>query len=116
MVAKKRKKFGTGIVYSTDPDFKYEFDQTTQSETLTTAQQDLRICLDKKMRGGKKVTLITGFRGSTEDLKSLEKLLKSRCGVGGTSKQNEILIQGDWRDRINSILKELGYKSKIAGR
>jgi len=116
MAAKKSTKFRTGIVYSTDLDFNYEYDQTSQPETLANAKQDLRISLDKKMRGGKKVTLITGFRGSIEDLKLLEKLLKSRCGVGGTSKQNEILIQGDWRDRVNSILQELGYRSKIAGR
>ncbi len=116
MVAKKSKKFRTGIVYSTDPDFNYEFDRTTQSKTLANVHQDLRISLDKKMRGGKKVTLITGFRGKTEDLKSLEKLLKNRCGVGGTSKQNEILIQGDWRDRVQTILHELVYRSKIAVR
>jgi len=102
-------------VYSTNPDFTFD---TGNEEELTTPvpnQQDLRIMLDKKSRAGKKVTLITGFIGKNEDLKSLGNLLKIKCGVGGTVKDGEILIQGDFRDRILNLLVEMGYKVKKAG-
>lgn len=86
-----------------------------EEETLPANQQDLRVQLDKKSRNGKAVTLITGFIGTADDLKDLGKELKSKCGVGGTAKDNEILIQGDFRDKALGMLHEWGYKAKKSG-
>lgn len=103
-----------GIVYSTNPDF--VFDQVEKTaETLANQKQNLRVMLDKKQRGGKKVTLITGFKGKDEDLNSLAKSLKTACGVGGSAKEGEIIIQGDFREKILQILQKQGYKVKLAG-
>jgi translation initiation factor 1 len=110
MCAKNKNR--TNIVYSTNPDFQYEDEQQDSSETLMPSQQNLRIQLDKKQRAGKQVTLITGFIGTNDDLKSLEKKLKNLCGTGGSSKDNEILIQGDFRDKILTHLISNGYKVK----
>ncbi len=104
-----------GVVFSTKSDFHYEHDKEEELETISPKQQDLRVSLDKKQRGGKKVTLITGFVGKTDDLKDLGKLLKTKCGVGGSAKDGEILVQGDFRDKIVELLKNEGYKVKKSG-
>lgn len=103
------------VVYSTNPDFVYETPPSGQADTPPPAQQDLRVWLDRKSRAGKQVTLVKGFLGSEEDLKELGRLLKSKCGVGGTAKDGEIIIQGDFRDRVVDILLKAGYRAKKAG-
>ena len=111
-MAKKNKK---NIVYSTNPDFEYDYDEDETMETLPPQQQTLKVMIDKKQRKGKAVTLVTGFIGSEDDLKDLGKLLKSKCGVGGTVKDREVLIQGDHRDKIIEILNKENYKTKRVG-
>lgn len=102
------------IVYSTNPDYHYQEDGKNVEETIANAKQPLRISLDKRNRKGKAVTLITGFVGSDNDLQELGKKLKSKCGVGGSAKDGEIIIQGDQRAKILTILQDEGYtKSRI---
>lgn len=114
---KKSKKFSgfDGLVFSTNPDQELDNFQESEEETLDVKHQQLRVQLDKKQRGGKAVTLITGFVGSIDDLKDLGKHLKTKCGVGGSVKDGEILIQGDFRQKVLDILIERGYKAKKAG-
>jgi translation initiation factor 1 len=112
-MAKKKEKLN--VVYSTNPNFNYEFDEEEIIETLPKNQQKLYVSIDRKQRGGKEVTLVEGFVGSDEDLKELGKLLKSKCGVGGTAKDNEILIQGNFRDKLFDILTKEGYQVKKKG-
>jgi translation initiation factor 1 len=97
------------VVYSTNPDFRYETPETAEADTLPKEKQTLRVQLDKRNRGGKQVTLITGFTGKDEDLQALAKSLKTRCGVGGSAKDGEIIIQGDWRNKILELLHRDGY-------
>lgn len=104
------------VVYSTNPDFQYTYQEDeNEAETLSPSGQDLRVWLDRKQRAGKQVTLVKGFVGKEEDLKALAKLLKSKCGVGGSAKEGEIVIQGDFRDRVVDILLKEGYRVKKAG-
>ncbi|HEY0056131.1 MAG TPA: translation initiation factor [Pedobacter sp.] len=111
----KKNKDVAGVVYSTDPDFQYQYNQDSEQETLLPAKQDLRVQLDKKQRGGKAVTLITGFIGTDTDLEILGKKLKQKCGSGGSAKNGEILVQGDFRDKIVEMLKNDGFKVKKSG-
>lgn len=104
-----------GMVYSTDPDFAYRTEGEAERETLPPRQQQLRVWLDRRQRGGKVVTLVKGFVGTDDDLQELARLLKTRCGVGGAAKAGEILIQGDHRDRVVAILTQAGYGCKKAG-
>jgi translation initiation factor 1 len=104
-----------GMVYSTNPDFDFDTGDQEEHETPEPLQQQLYVSLDRKNRKGKKVTLIEGFRGSTADKKSLAKELKSSCGVGGSVGESGILIQGDFRERVVSLLQEKGFQVKRKG-
>lgn len=104
------------IVYSTNPEFHYETETEQEENTLPASQQRLRVSLDRKNRGGKVVTLVTGFVGSDDDLKELGKLLKSKCGVGGSAKDGEIIVQGDFKQKVAELLIKAGYtQTKTAG-
>jgi len=108
-MSKKNKPDTRGFVYSTDPDFSFEEEQSNDV-TLPAAQQKLKIKLDTKHRAGKAVTLITGFSGTNEDLQDLGKKLKSFCGTGGSAKDGEIIVQGDQREKVLQWLIKNGYK------
>ena len=110
----KKKKIN--VVYSTNPDYNYDFDDE-EVETLEPNEQELKVMIDRKQRKGKSVTLVTGFVGSDDDLKDLAKSLKSKCGVGGSTKNGEILIQGEFKDKVFELLINLGFKhtKKVGG-
>ena len=109
---KKKKKNRVNVVYSTNPDFKFEELHDAIEEALEPAQQQLYISLDRKNRGGKEVTLVEGFIGLDEDLKTLAKTLKSKCGVGGSMKNSEVMIQGNFVEKVYLLLTDMGY-SKV---
>ncbi|RMG29789.1 MAG: translation initiation factor [Bacteroidetes bacterium] len=113
MKPKKRKY--DGIVYSTDPDYTYEQEQPEEEATLPPRQQTLKIQLDRKLKGGKKVTKVWNFVGSEADFKALGKELKSLCGCGGSVKNGEIMLQGDFRQKVQQALLAKGYKVKMVG-
>jgi translation initiation factor 1 len=113
---KKRKPGDGAFVYSTDPSFNFETGDNTPVETPPPPAQQLRVSLDKKQRGGKMVTLVTGFKGKEDDLETLGKTLKSFCGTGGAVKDNEIMVQGDQREKVLAYLLKQGYsKTKKSG-
>jgi translation initiation factor 1 len=102
-----------GVVYSTNSDFKYQTNKKEEVNFYPIENQDLRVLLDKKARAGKQVTLIIGFIGKSNDFEVLAKTLKSKCGVGGSTKDGEIIIQGDFRTKIVEILTKMGYKARL---
>ncbi len=104
-----------GMVYSTNPNYRPEENDIESNDTPAPGQQDLRVWLEKNHRGGKTATVIKGFVGSDDDLDALGKTLKTKCGTGGTAKDGEIIIQGDHREKIMTLLSQLGYKAKKAG-
>lgn len=109
----KKKSSSSGIVYSTDPSFRPLEEESQEQETLPANQQQLRVKLDTKHRGGKTVTLVDGFIGTNDDLESLSKQLKAFCGTGGSAKDGQIIIQGDQRQKILQWLQKSGYKAKL---
>lgn len=111
----QKKKNISGVTYSTNPNFQYCYHNPEEPETPPPQQQNLRIFLETKHRGGKTATVIKGFTGKTADLETLGKSLKIKCGTGGSVKDNEIIIQGNFREKITQILIAEGYKTKIAG-
>ncbi|MEG1581459.1 MAG: translation initiation factor [Bacteroidaceae bacterium] len=98
-----------GMVFSTNPNYDYKTEETEELETLSKSKQRLRVNIERKGRKGKCVTIVTGFVGTSEDLKSLEKVLKTKCGTGGSSKEGEIIIQGELKEKIVSLLTSEGY-------
>tara|TARA_B100000767_G_scaffold267178_1_gene285548 strand:- start:136 stop:474 length:339 start_codon:yes stop_codon:yes gene_type:complete len=110
---KKNKNNRKGMIYSTNPNFEFVYDNE-ENDTLENNQQNLKVCIDKH-RAGKIAVIIKGFVGKTNDLKALSKLLKARCGVGGSTKNSEIIIQGNIRDKVMNVLAEEGYKYKRVG-
>jgi len=103
------------VVYSTNPDFQYQQEEKANKETQPPQKQNLIVAIERKNRGGKTVTLVKGFTGSDDDLSELGKKLKTKCGVGGTVKEGEIIIQGEFKTRIADLLREWGYRVKISG-
>lgn len=111
-MSKKNRK---GVVYSTNPDYDYDHFNEEEEATLPPQQQKLKVMIDRKRRKGKEVTLVTGFIGTVDDLKDLGKTLKTKCGVGGSVKDGEVIIQGNHKEKALKLLLEMGYKAKPVG-
>ena len=109
------KKERLNVVYSTNPNFQYETETSNEQETLPNQQQKLYVSIDRKLRWGKEVTLVEGFIGLEEDLKELGKTLKTKCGVGGSVKEGEIIIQGNFKEKVAELLIKEGYQVKKKG-
>lgn len=114
-MSSSKNKLREGVVYSTNTNYNYSESNETEDNTLPPQQQNLRVLIDRKQRAGKAVTLVTGFVGSTTDLETLGKMIKTKCGVGGTVKDKQILIQGEFADKILQLLIAAGYKAKRSG-
>jgi len=110
-----KNKNRSGLVYSTNPDFSLTptLSSGDEAATLPPQKQNIRVELDRKNRAGKSVTLITGFVGTADDLETLAKLLKTKCGVGGSAKDGEILLQGDFRKKVGELLLKEGYRVRV---
>lgn len=106
-----KSKNRVGVVFSTNPDYNYQYEDDGVMETLEPAKQKLTVRIDRHARGGKQVTLVTGFLGTGDDLAELGRKLKSSCGVGGSAKDGEIIIQGDFRDKVIELLQADGYRT-----
>ena len=111
-MGKRSKNDRLGIVFSTNPDFEYDYDDGDQEDTLAPSEQELRVRIEKKGRKGKPVCVVTGFVGAEDDLAALAKELKVKCGVGGSAKDGEIILQGTMRDKVINTLIKLGYRAK----
>ena len=109
------KKSRKNVVYSTNPDFDYDYDEEMEDETIDPEEQLLYVSIDRKQRGGKEVTLVENYVGPTDELKELGKFLKSKCGVGGSVKDGDILIQGSFKDKVADLLEKEGYKVRKKG-
>ena len=112
-MSKKDKR--RGIVYSTDPGYNYQYEEQHEEETLPKNQQKLRVYIEKRGRGGKTATIVKGFTGTSDDLQELARSLKNKCATGGSSKEGEIILQGDVRDKVVDFLTSEGYEAKKAG-
>ena len=109
----KKNRAAVGVVFSTNPDYQYQYeDDGEQAETLPPSQQRLHVRMERSGRGGKTVTVVDNFVGTDDDLQDLGRTLKTKCGVGGSVKDGQIIIQGDFRERIVTLLKEYGYQAK----
>ena len=115
MAKKNRHKNRVGVVYSTNPDYNYAFADAFQAITPQNSEQELKVKLEKKGRAGKQATVVKDFNGTMEDLNALAKLLKSKCGVGGSAKDGEIIIQGNVVEKVIDILRKEGYNTKKSG-
>ena len=111
-MGKKSKKNRIGIVYSTDPEHDYDYRSEFEEETLPPGQQELRVFIEKKGRKGKPVCVVSGFVGSSDDLSDLARALKTKCGVGGSAKEGEVILQGTMRDKVIGVLKDMGYRAR----
>ncbi len=110
---KNKNKQASNVVYSTNPNFKYEYVPDENTSTLPKEKQRLKVSIDRRNRGGKSVTLISGFIGTNDDLTELGKILKNKCGVGGSAKDNEIILQGEIKEKVSKLLTEMGYTNKM---
>jgi translation initiation factor 1 len=111
----KKKNNRIDVVYSTNPNYSYEIEQEEEQETLAPKNQLLYVSIDRKNRGGKEATLVEGFVGIQDDLSDLAKMLKSKCGVGGSAKDGVIIIQGNFKQKVSDLLVQAGYKVKLKG-